>query len=30
VPPPVVQQAAQQVATAFGGAVSTIEDEIPF
>jgi hypothetical protein len=25
-----VQQAAQQVATAFGGAVSTIEDEIPF
>jgi len=29
-PPPVVQQAAQQVATAFGGAVSTIEDEIPF
>ena len=30
VPPPVVQQAAQQVAAAFGGAVSTIEDEIPF
>jgi hypothetical protein len=30
VPPPVVQQAAQQVATAFGGAVSTIEGEIPF
>ena len=28
--PPVVQQAAQQVAAAFGGAVSTIEDEIPF
>ena len=30
VPPPVVQQAAQQVATVFGGAVSTIEDDIPF
>jgi hypothetical protein len=29
-PPPVVQQAAQQVATAFNGAVSTIEDELPF
>ena len=28
--PPVVQQAAQQVATAFGGTVSTIEDEFPF
>lgn len=30
VPPPVVQQAAQQVANAFGGVVTTIEDEIPF
>lgn len=31
VPPPVVQQAAQQVATAFGGAVSEYtEDTIPF
>jgi hypothetical protein len=29
-PPAVVQQAAQQVATAFNGAVSTIEDELPF
>ena len=29
-PPPVVQQAAQQVATAFNGAVSTIEDDLPF
>ncbi len=28
--PPVVQQAAQQVAAAFGGAVSTIEDDLPF
>lgn len=28
--PPVVQQAAQQVANAFGGVVTTIEDEIPF
>ena len=28
--PPVVQQAAQQVATAFGGTVSAIEEEIPF
>ena len=25
-----VRQAAQQVATAFGGVVSTIEDELPF
>jgi hypothetical protein len=30
VPPAVVQQAAQQVATAFGGVVSTIEDDLPF
>jgi hypothetical protein len=30
VPPPVVQQAAQQVATAFGGAVLDIDSEIPF
>lgn len=30
VPPPVVQQAAQQVATAFNGVVSTFEDELPF
>jgi len=29
-PPAVVQQAAQQVATAFNGAVSTIEDDLPF
>jgi hypothetical protein len=29
-PPPVVQQAAQQVAAAFNGAVSTIEDDLPF
>jgi hypothetical protein len=29
-PPPVVQQAAQQVATAFNGVVSTFEDELPF
>ena len=29
-PPAVVQQAAQQVAAAFNGAVSTIEDELPF
>ncbi len=29
-PPPVVQQAAQQVATAFNGVVSTIEDDLPF
>jgi hypothetical protein len=29
-PPAVVQQAAQQVATAFNGVVSTIEDELPF
>lgn len=29
-PPPVVQQAAQQVATAFNGVVSTVEDELPF
>ena len=29
-PPPVVQQAAQQVATAFGGAVLDIDSEIPF
>ena len=28
--PPVVQQAAQQVANAFGGVVTTIEDEVPF
>ena len=30
IPPPVVQQAAQQVATAFGGAVLDIDSEIPF
>lgn len=30
VPPPVVQQAAQQVATAFGGTVLDIDSEIPF
>lgn len=29
-PPAVVQQAAQQVATAFNGVVTTFEDEIPF
>jgi single-strand DNA-binding protein len=29
-PPAVMQQAAQQIATAFNGAVSTIEDDIPF
>lgn len=29
-PPLVVQQAAQQVATAFNGVVSTFEDELPF